>query len=169
MRNLMTVGMGVLLVACTTTSSTTRMGRAPLENSREVSSSRMASARYDKANGACATGSVQLLTKEQVDRLVSEWKEAPSGAVCSAAKKAFVPESADYPALLQSRQVSGAAHVLLRIERDGSVHSVHAICATDQKFAEAAVSTAKSIAYEPSVCEGMAVRSSFLLPFGYEI
>jgi TonB family protein len=157
-----------LLPGCATNSGGTRMGRASLENSTGSTPS-MSSARYDRASGTCSAGSLQLITAAQMKQLVSEWNEAPPGSACTGVKKSLVPESADYPALLQRRRVSGAAHVLLRVDRDGSVHSVHAVCATDQKFAEAAASTARSIAYTPSLCEGKAVRSSFLLPFAYDI
>ncbi len=141
-------------------------GEAPLRSPERFDTAHFA-ARYDGKTGQCAAGSRQLLSKDELDRLKDGWSEHAPG--CTDPRKLEVPPSADYPALLQARRVSGAAHVLVLMDRDGAVHAAHAVCATDERFAEAAEATARAIGYAPSTCAGTPARSAFMLPFNYDI
>jgi outer membrane biosynthesis protein TonB len=122
-------------------------------------------ARYDRDGGRCTRGAVQLLTKEQYLGLREGWATAEH---CTTAKKIETPATAGYPVRFAELKRSGSAQVVIRLEADGSVESVHAICATDTAFADAAAETARSIRYAPAECDGSPVRSIFLLPLDYD-
>jgi TonB family protein len=166
---------GVLLVGCAGTAPKARNAAASRASDAEKvplhSTSRFDEgqfkARYDRTTGRCATGSTQFLSQDELYRVRDAWIE--DDAACAAARKLEVPASTDYPALLQARGISGSAHVLVLIDRDGSVQDARAVCATDSRFAESAEATARAIAYAPATCAGEPARSAFLLPFNYSI
>lgn len=120
--------------------------------------------RYEHASGRCSKGAVQLVDRAGYGALTDGWR---LGATCDGAQKAANPDTAAYPALFARHGLPGSAQVLVRLEADGSVHSVHAICATDSAFAEAATDVARAIRYTPATCNGKPVRNAFLLPFEY--
>ncbi len=121
--------------------------------------------RYSRTEGTCSAGAVQLLTREQFEELRAGWS-LPDG--CRGPEKKQVPGVTGYPARFAALKRSGSAQVLVRIEADGSVESVHAVCATDSAFAEAAEETARTIVYIPGTCGSRAIRSAFLLPLDYD-
>ncbi|MBJ6980265.1 TonB family protein [Luteimonas sp. MC1895] len=139
------------------------MARAPLASNDGA----RFEVRYQASTGQCSAGALQLVARDELRGLDAEWDETGDG--CSPARKLEVPASADYPALLQARGVSGGAHVLVRIDREGRVHDARAVCASDERFAAAAEATARAIAYAPATCAGEPRRAAFLLPFNYDI
>lgn len=155
-----------ILAACATqTPQVTAPGRATRPVDLQNGSATSTSARYDRDSGRCTRGAVQLLTKEQYLDLREGWATAKH---CTTAKKIETPATAGYPVRFAQLKRSGSAQVVIRLEADGSVDSVHAICATDPAFADAAVETARSIRYAPAECDGSPVRSIFLLPLDYD-
>ena len=134
------------------------MHRALLVSSSEL----LPGAHYDDATGRCSSG-VQLLSQAEYKALISEWN-APAN--CKAPSKSRIPPNASYPDAFAKK--SGSAEVLVRLESNGSVESVHAVCATDADFARAAEETTKAINNEPTTCDGVPARSTFVLPFNYD-
>ncbi len=123
-------------------------------------------ARYDRDTGACAASAVQLLSRDEVESLVAGWKEPDQG--CDGPRKRRLPEHGAYPGSARRDQAPGSAHVLVRLEADGRVESVRAVCATDASFAEAAVETISRIEFSPMSCQGTPTRIAFFLPMEYE-
>ncbi len=135
--------------------------KADLESSSHVPPG---SAHYDPTTGECSGDSVQLVSREEYESLVGGWK---TPADCDDVARSRVPDSTGYPALFARLGKSGSAQVLVRLEGDGTVESARTVCASDSGFADAAEETAKSIRYQPAMCDGKAVRSAFLLPLSY--
>ena len=156
----------LVLSGCASGSATTgsepaqRQTRAVLRDSERP----VQGVRYNRATGQCSSGAKQMLPQAEFEALTSDWRK-PAG--CSGVSKSQVPSSTGYPSLFSKLGKAGSAQVLVRLEADGSVESVHAVCASDLAFAEAAVETARTIQYSPANCDGKPVRSAFLLPFGY--
>ena len=124
-------------------------------------------AHYDRDTGHCSPGAAQLLGKEEFDALRRGWVGRAGAASCSDTKMQQIPSTTGYPEAFARLKTSGSAQVLVRLEADGQVGSVHPVCATDSAFAQAAVETARRIAYSPRLCDGVPVRSVILLPFNY--
>ena len=125
-------------------------------------------ARYDRATGRCTPGTVQLLSEDEFETLRSGWRGAPGATSCSDTKKQQIPATTGYPEVFARLNVSGSAQVMVRLEADGQVESVHPVCATDSAFAQAAAETAMRIVYSPRECDGVPVRSVILVPFNYD-
>lgn len=122
---------------------------------------------FDSKGGRCPAGTRQFLTLDEFDALRSDWLTPSAPAVCTGPEIGSTPATAGYPSRLAALGRSGSAQVLVRIEPDGRVESVHAVCASDVPFADAAVATAMSIRFTPMECSGAKVRSAVLLPLSY--
>jgi outer membrane biosynthesis protein TonB len=164
-------GVSIALVASTIlmTSSfaVAREKAARLKNGDGVPTSTMMKAHYDRATGLCTEGSLQLMSKDELVALKSAWNEGVATAVCEEPKKKSTPRRASYPKDANGKLMTGAAHLLLQLERDGSISLAEPVCATGEAFANAALVTVKAISFTPRVCDGVPVRSTMLLPFGY--
>lgn len=158
-----------LLAGCATTGSPAARDRVAMRDHSGAPTTAMRRAYFDSDAGTCTAGSTQLLTQAEFKALVDAWKEVADDDACVGPDKAGVPSRGAYPEVFRVRGIPGAAHVLVRLERDGSVESVHAVCATNEGFAEAATATARTIEYTPMTCDGVPRRSAFLLPFAYDI
>ena len=160
--------LAVMLAGCAT-GLPPKGERAPLLRSGGTPTATMQRALYDRDADTCSPGASQLLPQAEFQSLLDGWKEVQDDAACTGATFAGTPAVARYPEVFRGRNVSGAAHVLVLLERDGSVASAHAVCATGDAFAAAAEETARRIAYTPLDCDGSRKRSAVMVPFGYEI
>ena len=122
-------------------------------------------AHYDRLTGKCSAGALQLLSQTELHSLSDGWNPGPD---CKLPVKLQIPSMTSYPGASSRPLKSGSAQVVVRLEANGSVESVHAICATDAAFAQAAEQTAKAISYAPATCNGVPARSVFLEPFHYD-
>lgn len=157
-----------LVAGCASQASMEREQRGERTVELRNGSARAGMARYDMDTAQCSGGLAPLVTREQFEALRSGWTK-PSGAVaCSGPTKRKTPLAAGYPESSAKLRRKGSAHVLVRIEADGGVESVQAVCASDGAFARAAEATARAIEYAPRMCDGVATRSAFLLPFDYD-
>jgi TonB family protein len=138
----------------------TKTEQVPLVNSSKVPHGAV---QYDSTSGKCSGGE-QLMTQAEFKTFIEGWTLAPD---CKPPTKSKVPSKAGYPDTFGKFRKSGSAHVLVRLDKDGSIESARAVCATDRDFAKAAEEAAKSIAYSPATCNGAPARDSFLLPFNY--
>lgn len=140
---------------------------ARLKNGRGQPTSTMMEAHYDRATGMCTEGSLQLMSKAELVALKTAWNEGATTAVCEEPRKQATPRKAAYPRDADRRLIAGAAHLLVQLDRDGSISLAEPVCATGEAFATAALATVKTISFTPRMCDGVAVRSTMLLPFGY--
>ena len=130
----------------------------------------MAAVRYDRTTGRCPEGVIQVLPQIEFDALVRSWQESdptPSGSVCSAPGVERLPSRTDYPKGPEGRYINGAAHVLVLMDRDGSPHAVHAVCATSAAFAESAAYAARRLAYTAIQCDGRSARAVLMVPIDF--
>ena len=161
----------VLAAGCASQGSTAaragaaHMARVPLASVDDGAAA--FNVRYDAPTGQCSAGALQLLQRDAMRQLTAGWDE--DGEECDPPRKHGVPESADYPATLQTRGIRGGAQVLVLIDRDGRVQQAQAVCASDALFATAAEAAAREIAFTPAMCGGEPRRWSGLLPFDYDI
>lgn len=139
---------------------------ARLKNGKGAPTPTMMKAHYDRATGVCTEGSLQLMSKGELAALKAGWNEGIATAVCEEPKKKSTPRRASYPRA-NGKLMAGAAHLLLQLERDGSISLAKPVCATGEAFADAALATVKTISFTPRVCDGSPVRSTMLLPFAY--
>jgi len=140
---------------------------ARLKNGRGAPTPTMMKAHYDRATGLCTEGSLQLMSKDELAALKAGWNEGIATAVCEEPKKKSTPRRASYPRDANGKLMAGAAHLLLQLERDGSISLAEPVCATGEAFADAALATVKTISFTPRECDGSPVRSTMLLPFAY--
>ena len=140
----------------------------PLKNGSGGLTPTMRSAHYDVGSGLCTEGSVQLMSKDELTALKSAWNETATSKGCVEPRKQSTPRRAAYPRDADGKLLAGAAHLLLQVDRDGSVAAIRALCATGKEFSEAAVSTVKSIGFTPRTCGGVPLRTTVLLPFAYD-
>ena len=143
-----------------------KVGRATTVNPPPPPPTGTSVARYSRRTGACDARSVQLLSSAEVDAMTDGWEEPEQG--CEGPGKRRLPVYGDYPRTAQSKHVPGSAHVLVRLQADGRIESVKAVCATDASFADAAVETISKIQFSPMTCQGVATRVAFFLPLDYE-
>ena len=143
-----------------------KVGRANIVNASPSRPIGTSVARYSRRTGACDARSVQLLSSAEVDAMTDGWEEPEQG--CEGPRKRRLPVYGDYPRTAQSKHVPGSAHVLVRLQADGRIESVKAVCATDASFADAAVETISKIQFSPMTCQGVATRVAFFLPLDYE-
>jgi len=168
-RMMLVAGAALVVGGCASTGTHGDAGQARSQGmgaAKLVSSSTVppGSVHYDAKSGKCSSG-VQLLDKATFDSLVSQWN-APAN--CKMPSKSQVPSTTGYPDVTANLHSSGSAQVLVLLEANGYVDSVHAMCATDADYARAAEETAKAISYAPATCDGVPARGIFLLPFHYE-
>ena len=164
-------GMSIALVALTilmaSSVAVARERAARLKNGDGTPTPTMMKAHYDRVTGLCTKGSLQLMSKDELDALKAAWNEGVATAVCEEPRKKSTPRRTSYPRDSSGKLISGAAHLLLQLEPDGSISLAEPVCATGETFADAAVATVKSISFTPRVCNGAPVRSTMLLPFAY--
>ncbi|GEM_PF-2190027 len=125
-------------------------------------------ARYDQASGRCSDGAEQLLDAAELRRLSAAWSATRTGMACTTPGQRSASGRAEYPRWFSELGIAGSAQVMVMLEADGAVADVRPVCASDRAFADAAVRTARALAYTPATCDGTPVRSSFLLPFQYD-
>lgn len=153
------------LVACTP--ATAAEPSARLKNGKGAPTSTMREAYYDRDTGSCTDGSLQLMSKDRLAGLKTAWNDAPATGVCQESGKKSMPHRASYPRGVDGKRMVGAAHLLVQLEKDGSIALAEPVCATDEAFAAATLATVRAISFTPRVCDGVPVRSTFLLPFAY--
>ena len=145
------------------------MAVARLRHSADAATEAMALAHYDRETGTCTPGSLQLLSAAEMERLASAWRQpVAEGLHCEDVRIDGTPDAALYPRRPDGRLATGAAHLLVLLREDGAVESAHAVCATDQAYAEAAVSTAQRLAYVPARCGDLGLRGVIMLPLAFE-
>ncbi len=120
---------------------------------------------YDESSRRCSAGSIQLISPVKAKELIDGW-HSPTN--CSDDAKTRNAAAMGTPEFFAKLRRSGSAVVLVRLKPDGSVESVHALCASDADFAQAAEDTAKAVTYEGAKCWGVPTRSAFFLPFHYQ-
>ena len=143
------------------------LGKANIINGQPSAPEKPIAARYRREAKACSAHSVQLLTSEAVEALTQGWEERDQN--CVGPEKLDLPQYGDYPTASIRNMRSGSAHVLVRLEADGRIESVSAVCATDQSFGGAAVETVRKIRFSPMTCNGTPARIAFYLPLDYDI
>ena len=104
------------------------------------------------------------MTPVRFGQIVTGWQ---LGTACADPTKRELPNDTQYP-LSNGRMRFGSAHVLVRIDTDGSVASADAVCASDVSFAEAAVDTIKAIQFTPGMCGGTPTRAAIMLPLEFD-
>jgi hypothetical protein len=126
-------------------------------------------ARYDVESGVCSRGSIQFLTKEYYDRIKAEWNEVEfDDESCVAVKMVSTGRRIFYPTDARGRLMSGGVHMLVQLERDGSIANVQPVCATSKAFAASAAKAVKKMTFTPMVCNSSPARSSILLPLYFD-
>ena len=144
---------------------------AELRHSPTGATPAMLAVRYDRAQGRCSEGAVQMLAKPAFDALVTTWQRTdplPKGGACTPPAVERMPARTDYPRDEQGGFQTGAAQVLVLVERDGTPHATHAVCATSTAFAESAARTAKQLAYAPLRCDDRPVRAVLMVPLEFQ-
>lgn len=131
---------------------------------RVVNGSGAGAVRYDKEAGTCDAGSVQLVSAEQFELLTRDWK---LGEDCTMARKKALPDQTGYP-LAEGQMRHGSGHVLVRLEADGQMESVRAVCASSAGFGQAAERTVAAMEFHPALCGTEPVRSVFMLPLDFD-
>lgn len=164
----MTFGCAAMIPVRAEDQPPTKVREVPLKSSKGTSAT-MRSALYDGTTGLCTAGSLQLMTKADIDGRKLAWKEKPLETGCRAPAKKKVRARALYPVDDKGRRAKGAAHLLLELDRDGSIAEVQAVCATSEAFARAAAATAARLAFSPGTCDGQPVRSVILLPIAFDL
>ncbi len=144
-------------------------GKAKFTNVNNDPGETMMRAHYDTKTGLCSAGSIQFLSKLQIDELNTDWAGPENYDDCEEAQKLYVPSRTNYPASLAAQKISGAAHLLIRIDSDGSIESIHPMCATDKAFALAAKESVRAVKFKPRVCGGKSQKTVVWVPFGYDI
>jgi TonB family protein len=154
----------ILLAGCASGSRPAgpTLGRANIRNGLALSA-----VRYQSDSGTCSRGALQLLTRDAVGALVKDWDTLRDD--CEGPKKQALPGYGHYPSQAIRERKSGSAHVLVRLEADGRIESVHAVCASDAAFGTAAEETTSRIRYAPMTCAGQPTRVAFFLPLDYDI
>ncbi|RZA34261.1 MAG: hypothetical protein EOP92_16640 [Lysobacteraceae bacterium] len=131
----------------------------------------MMMARYDRSLGRCSEGAIQLISAAEFDELARSWSTSDAvmqSGTCSSPSVESLPSRTDYPRDAAGKYPTGAAHVLVKVERDGSAHSAHTVCATSSAFAESAALTAKRLTYKTVGCNGKQARSVILVPLAFD-
>jgi hypothetical protein len=141
-------------------------GRANIVNASPSRPIAATAVRYRRQTGTCDARSVQLLSRAEGDAMSDGWKEPEQG--CDGPGKRRLPVHGDAPTTARRTHAPGSAHVLVRLQADGQIESVKAVCATDASFAEAAVETISKIEFSPMTCRGVPTRVAFFLPLDYE-
>ena len=156
------LAVAALLAGCASDGVQAPVGAAA-GNARVVNGPAAGALRFDSETGTCAAGAVQLVSKEQYGLLTRDWT---LGDDCKAARKKALPGQTVYP-LADGRMAAGSAHVLVRLEADGRLESVRALCASSPGFADAAELTVAAMEFHPAMCGATPVRTAFMLPLDF--
>lgn len=131
----------------------------------------MLAVRYDRAQGRCSEGTLQMLARPDFDALVTAWSKSdplPKDGTCTAPGVERMPERTDYPCDPQGGLQTGAAQILVLVERDGTPQATHPVCATSEAFGRSAAQTAKQLTYSPVRCSGQPGRAVLMVPLEFD-
>ena len=160
---LLASGASLLLAACASSPPPPGPG-AQRVTAHLASGAAEGGVRYGKHSGTCTEGAVQLVSREEYESLIRGWT---AGESCTLPAMEDMPSATDYP-LVGGRPLPGSAHALVRLEADGRVESVRAVCASSEEFGAAAEDTVRTLAFRPGHCDGEPVRMAFMVPLDFD-
>ncbi len=160
-----------LLAGCATPLGAPLSAPAAREVPAEFQRGAAAGVRYDRRQGQCSAGAVQVLDATRFGELIESVRSTvpkAAAAMCSDVTLARVPDDTPYPSALMDAGIGGSAHVLVLVSETGDALSAHAVCVSDTAFAAPAEAAARSLGYMPARCDEVPRQAAILVPLAYD-